>query len=183
MQPSIDINPPENLSKFYFDLQLINDIGVHLIISETDEANVTVAIEGTLKIKNECIICRKNVVHQEMRAHIGGHILRGEVEGSNVCGFCGRDICTIELQATSKKGSNKFFRIGKQDCAYFFHYGRKASSSKRNPCTNRVINCPLGNRTSTIWTYNAKFHYNVKHPGVEIPILIEKKEIDTVRRI
>ena len=99
-----------------------------------------------------------------MREHIGGHLLRGEIEGPNVCGFCGRDTCTIEVQSTSKKGSWNYYKICNQDCSYFFDYGRKAVGSIRDPCTNRVVICPVDTCHSTIWTYNTSSHFDVKHP-------------------
>ena len=58
MQPSINIHPPANLSRYYFDLNMINDIGVHLILSEIDESNVIQTSEGTLNIAKKCFICR-----------------------------------------------------------------------------------------------------------------------------
>ena len=119
------------MSKFYFNLQMINDIGVHLIISDPDESNVVSDTNKSIKVTKKCFICSKYILHQEMRAHIGGHILREEVAGLNICGFCGRDVCSIELQASSKKGTTKFFKINRQDCPYFFDYGRKAASSKK----------------------------------------------------
>lgn len=86
-------------------------------------------------------------------------MVRSEIEGPNGCGFCGRVIWTIELQFTSKNGYSKFYRIGNQDCSYFFYYGRKSEkSTKKNPCTNRIIICPNGSSNSTIWTYNAQAH-------------------------
>ena len=36
IKPSINLNPPEDLTKYYFDLDLIRDMGVHLQLSNTE---------------------------------------------------------------------------------------------------------------------------------------------------
>ena len=183
IKPYIDVNPPLDMSKYYFDMQMINDIGVHLIVSNPDDANVVTGSDSTIQVNKKCFVCKKSVKHQEMRGHIGGHILRDDICGANICGFCGRDVCTIEQQTTSKKGALKYHKISRQDCPYYFDYGRKAASSKKNPCTNRVIHCPIKGCISTIWIYNAKPHYEEKHPEiVDIPE-INIKELKIVKSL
>lgn len=116
-----------------------------------------------------------------MRAHVGGHILREEITGPNICGFCGRDVCSIELKASSKKGAIKFFKISRQDCPYFFDYGRKSACSKKNPCTNRVICYEIDGCISTVWTYNIQADYTEKHPDINnIPMHVESTELKKV---
>ena len=100
IKPFVDVNPPSNMSKYYFDMQMINDIGVHLIVSEPDDSNVVNDSNRTIKVTKKCFVCKKSIIHQEMRAYIGGHILREEVSGANICGFSGRDMRSIELQST-----------------------------------------------------------------------------------
>ena len=40
IKATVDVNPPTGMSKFHFGLQMINDVEVPLIISDSDESNV-----------------------------------------------------------------------------------------------------------------------------------------------
>ena len=66
-----------------------------------------------------------------MRCKVGSHILKEELCGMNICGFCGRDVHNITLKITSKKGAKLLYGIDKWDCDYFFKYG-KAKNLIRN---------------------------------------------------
>ena len=101
-----------------------------------------------------------------MRCHVGKHILKNEIFGVNICGFCGRDTCSVIMKKTSKKGSRQFFGIESCDCEYFFAYSRSKKFSKRtNPCTNRIDRCPIKGCLSNVWSYSFQIHFDEKHNG------------------
>ena len=103
-----------------------------------------------------------------MRAHIAVHILRQELLSPNTCGFCGRDICTITLKVTSRKGTKRIYSIDNWDCDYFFEYGRSKKFSKRsNHCTNHIDRCPIAGCLTNVWKYNFIGHLKEKHPNIE----------------
>ena len=105
-----------------------------------------------------------------MRCHIGTHILRNEIDGPNICGFCGRDTCSIIMKKTSKKGPKQFFGIESCDCEYFFIYSRsKKFNKKTNPCTNHIERCPMKGCFSNVWIYNYAIHFDEKHNGEMFP--------------
>ena len=114
-----------------------------------------------------------------MRCHVGKHILRNEIVGINICGFCGRDTCSIIMKQTSKKGSKKIFGIESCDCEYFFSYGRsKKFNKKTNKCTNRIDRCPMKGCLSNVWLYCFPIHFDEKHKDEEFPVemLITEEE-------
>ena len=53
-----------------------------------------------------------------MRQHVGKHILVGNMEGQNLCGFCGRETCSNEFLKKSWKSKEAFYEI-KSNCPYF----------------------------------------------------------------
>ena len=131
--------------------------------------------------RKTCFICDKKLPHEEMLCHVGTHILQDDVNGPNVCGFCGRDVCVIKLKKTSKKKSKQFYGIEEYDCEYYYNYGKTKKFNKiRNPCTNRVLPCPVGKCLSIVWVYNYQQHFNEKHANEEYPkeMLIEEVEVD-----
>ena len=90
-----------------------------------------------------------------MRCHVGTHIVKEELSGINMYGFCGRDVCSITLKKTPKKGYKLFFGIDKWDCDYFYKYGNaKKFNKKSNPCTNRFECFPVKDCLANIWLYN-----------------------------
>ena len=105
-----------------------------------------------------------------MRCHVGTYILKEELCGMNICGFCGRDVCNITLKKTSKKGAKLFYGIDKWDCDYFFKYGKaKKINKKSNPSTNRIERCPIKDCLANVWLYNYQHHYEAKHHNQEFP--------------
>ena len=109
---------------------MINDMGLKIQASgealneQSETGNIT-------KIKKQCFTCNKLVTWSDMRCHVGTHILKEELSGINICGFCGRDICSITLKKTSKKCSKLFFGIDKWDCDYFYKYGKAKKFKKK----------------------------------------------------
>ena len=87
-----------------------------------------------------------------------------------ICGFCRRDVCSITLKKTPKKGYKLFFGIDKWDCDYFSKYGNaKKFNKKSNPCTNRFKRCPVKDCLANIWLYNYQYHFDAKHSDQEFP--------------
>ena len=66
------------MGKYYFDKQLIQDIGVHLTISKQARAPSASFASGYSKENNGKLIlkkihCTKKIPLQNMRSHVGGH--------------------------------------------------------------------------------------------------------------
>ena len=111
IKPSIDLNPPEGLTKFYFDNNLLKDMGVHLQLSRPNINAQQPHSSGQSIVNKKCYQCNKSIPLSNMRTHIAVHILRQELRSPNTCGFCGRDTCTITLKATSRKGTKRIYRF------------------------------------------------------------------------
>ena len=81
IKPSIDSNPPEGMSNFTFDRQLLLDVGVQLQSEQTVKEHQDIP----------CLVClsKKCYPQQKMRGHIGYHILNDDIAGPIICGFCG----------------------------------------------------------------------------------------------
>ncbi|KDR69600.1 hypothetical protein GALMADRAFT_77244 [Galerina marginata CBS 339.88] len=128
-----------------------------------------------LKAKDEipCRICKKIVHLNEMRNHVGQHILRSlrtrEFElpqiGLNPCGWCGLEGCKTQLIRTAKKTTIS------SNCAYHYRkmvYSRANTCSTASPCTNVPINCPIcpkgrDQQAPTFWKYNLIHHMTEHH--------------------
>ena len=117
-----------------------------------------------LKLMISCFICKVKLELGQMRKHVGVHIHKGTLSGCNICGFCGRDVCTNTLVASAKNSSKQYFRIS-TNCKYDSFIQRKPVFSRRNVCTNHLVQCSVCK--AAIWTYNAKSHYEAVHEGVE----------------
>ena len=149
------------MTMYFFDLNLLRDIGVHLRLTSAENASSTTetpTTSGTSKsqtsaIMKWCFKCNKTLPWSEMRGHVGKHILNEDISGSKVCRLCGRDTCTITLKNTSKKSAKTFFKIDTWDCDYFFDYSRaKRFNKKSNQCTNYLVRCPIKECISDVWT-------------------------------
>ena len=168
MKPIIDPNPPPNMGKYYFDKQLIQDVGVHLSLnqqstSSTPYSTFSSCKERDGKLIKSCFYCKKNIRLQDMRSHVGGHILRDEMGTSRTCGFCGQDACETRVKS-SRKGPKTFISVEESDCPYFFDYGRvKVFNKKKNSTTNRITAFSVKGCKSLVWIYNMKKHFTEKH--------------------
>jgi hypothetical protein len=172
IRPTITLTPPEGLSKYFFDINLMRDMGVHLQLSRTETSGQQQPqTPGQSVVKKKCYKCKKMLPWSDMRMHIGVHILKNDIIGNNICGFCGRvDTCEVTMKASSKKGPKKIYTIEESDCHYTYTYGRsKKFNKKTNPCTNRVERCPIESCLSNVWNYNFLEHLEDKHVGVECP--------------
>ena len=165
MQPTISVI--DGKSFFTFDRQLILDLGVGMKL-QTNKDESTVSLNNRKKtVVRNCKICSKKSL-TAMRMHVGCHILKGEGNDSNTCGFCGLNSCSNVLIQTSKKGADKHYRIQSQ-CSYAETLKRAPVFSARNKCTNYLIKCVICG--IDMWTYNANKHY-FQHGDIECPIFI-----------
>ena len=169
VKPEISLNPPEGCSVFYFDKQLINDIGVHLTLQHSAAENdgssaMPSSSSSSSDVKCKVTKCKKTLPLKEMRNHIGKHIVKGEIpESDNLCGFCGVQGCRAYLQGSSS-GGTRHFNKPMSDCIYYYHYKKVGEKATRyTPCTNRIISCPICN--IYIWSYNMSTHYRKSHDG------------------
>ena len=144
------------MTKYYFDMNFLRDLSVHLQLQTTAESNTT---SNTSVFKKPCFICHKKFPLSDMLCHVGKHILKEDVKGPNVCGFCGRDVCVVTLKKTSKKSGKQYYGIDQCDCEYYHMYGRaKKFNKSNNPCTNRILRCPVTKCLSNVWIYNYQQH-------------------------
>ena len=131
IKPSIELNPPDGMTKYYFDMGLLQDMGVHLQLS-TPASNQSAPGPSTPALKKRCLQCGKSILLSEMRCHVAKHILKGDLADVNTCGFCGNDTCSVTLKKTWKKGNQQFFGIDQCDCRYFYKYGKAKKFNKKN---------------------------------------------------
>ena len=80
-----------------------------------------------------------------------GHILRKDVSGPNICGYCGRGCNTI-LERTHKMPQ---------------------MVTQKNPCTNYIQHCTICG--TCIWKYNLALHYQEAHKDLQAPKLCENE--------
>ena len=190
IKPYISLNPPEGCSVYYFDKQLIQDIGVHLTLinvnqqqsssRSTTSATVSAPTSSTASASGSasgvtCKVCKKkNIQLKDMRSHVGKHIVKRETgpASEHVCGFCGKEGCKHTLQKSSHS-RDRVFNAPKSDCVYHYSYKKLGQKATRyTPCLNRITNCPVCNMY--IWSYNLVPHYHNAHPeedtdAVKIP--------------
>ena len=117
-------------------------------------------IEQTEQSTFKCKLCNKPMGRKNMRQHIGSHILKDNLE--NVCGFCGGQGCDIDISCGSGRGKT-VSEVPQSRCDFYEKFSIKAAAngSKRSPCTNRPIHCPVCTRV--VWFYMS-FHYRSNHP-------------------
>ena len=94
--------------RFAFDKQLILDLQVGLTVSE-QQTNAPAVCRASSSGNVVCKVgrCKKSVKLEKMRLHVGKHILKKEITGINICGFCGDDSCenTLNISSRGKKKS------------------------------------------------------------------------------
>ena len=174
IKPSIDLSPPPGMTKFFFNMGLLRDMGVHLTLSTpgstTTPSSSSSSTSASSQIKKRCTKCSKEIPHAEMRLHVAKHILDGGLSGPKTCGFCGQQTCEIKLKNSSRGKGKTFFKISEWDCPYYFQYGAAKKFNKRNnPCTNIIQRCPISGCLTDVWKYNFQAHFQEKHDGEEYP--------------
>ena len=132
-----------------------------------EEFNDKVKLNNISDLKFKCIVCPQYGANEcffernLLRQHIGQHMLQGHIKShENLCGFCGT-VCGSNNEIVLKTGNIK------SSCKYFYNYssGAAVKSSKRSPCTNRLVPCPSCD--VAIWTYNIATHYINRHGTLE----------------
>ena len=154
-KPKVSANPPDGMTNFYYDEELLHDIGVQLIMSQESSSASSTASCGIKAHK--CNICNTPIAVDRMRGHIGYHILRDHVS-CDVCGFCGLNSCMNRLFRTSKQFGKVYYGID-SNCQLFFRSKRKPVYSKREKCSNYLTKCYVLNCNADIWRYNMVKHY------------------------
>ena len=95
-----------------------------------------------------------------------------------VCGYCG-EVCgnAVNLAESSRKGNNVVYSAY-WSCDFHVSYslGSAETGSRRTPCTNRPIFCPL-KCGIVIWAYNMPEHYKSKHNTTTDYPSIEEKNL------
>ena len=92
IKPDIDLNPPDNLTMYTFEKQLLLDIGVQMQREPVGE-------DVNLMLK-KCTKCNNSIPLEKMCAHIRHHILNGHLSGANIYGYCGGTSCDNRLKKT-----------------------------------------------------------------------------------
>ena len=113
-----------------------------------------------------------------MRQHVGVHIINENISGTNLCGFCGQDLCENVLVKSSAKRSQIFFKL-QSNCPFFVEWKKTPAFSTRNHCSNHLIICEICK--SSVWTYNGTNHYKERHPDVDCPIFITDSEVKKMK--
>ena len=135
IKPSISTNPPEGMTNFYYEKQLLLDIGVQLKLSASaSDSSGSMSGRKTKTVqKLKCKLCNKLIAADKLIGHVGFHILSKHVEGE-VCGFCGFITCSNKLKQTSKNKDKTYYKIDSK-CNYVFPYKRQPTYSRRERCT------------------------------------------------
>ena len=112
-----------------------------------------------------CYVCQKKTTLECMHGHICWHILNEDING-DIFGFCGRNCsCTSSLKKSSSKGDKTYVKVT-SNCEYFHAYKQVPDDITRShKCTNK----PSKNCNSFVWKYNAAYHFQMKHPDLDIP--------------
>lgn len=130
--------------------------------------------------KHSCLLCSESLPINQMRPHVGQHILYSIREIDNPkdltqdlsldpCGWCGLEGCLTQLRL-GQRGSSMI----ESNCIYHWkglkHKDIKEPSEEA-PCTNIPIHCLLcpksiTGQAKTVWKYNAVFHLISEHASV-----------------
>ena len=87
IKPSIDLNPPTDMTKYYFDINLLRDFSVHLPLqpaAESKQINTTSSTSNLSVFKKPCFICCKKFPLSDMLCLVGMHIHKEDIKGANV---------------------------------------------------------------------------------------------------
>ena len=84
-------------------------MGVHLQLASKNSNQQQPLSSAESIIKKNCYKCKKLVPLSDMRFHIGRHILRNEIVGLNICGFCGRHLLNNSEENIKKRFKTIFW--------------------------------------------------------------------------
>ena len=124
-----------------------------------------------------CHCCQKKIKREKLREHVGGHIIRKEVEDFS-CGFCGLKAGhSISLQSTSHKT-----KIPQSNCPDYrkFSLASARTSTQNTPCTNRPVECDICK--VVYWSYYLKKRYEENHAASVCPENISDEEVNAMRK-
>ena len=77
IKSNIHLSPPVRMTKYYFDLNLLRDLFVHLQLQRAESPQMLRnGASNVSVIKKPCFICRKQLPSSEMRCHIGTHFIK-----------------------------------------------------------------------------------------------------------
>eukprot|EP00918_Siedleckia_nematoides_P096737 GHVU01212256.1.p1 GENE.GHVU01212256.1~~GHVU01212256.1.p1 ORF type:complete len:715 (+),score=82.31 GHVU01212256.1:162-2147(+) len=160
----------------------------------TPEGGVGVSVEeavpaatGTGDDVVQCELCDIWVGRQDLRRHVGHHILcgNGVTHRVDTCGFCGESgYCTVGLTAKTSRAVARPL----SSCLLFypFRYGAAASEKK---CTNVPVYCPEcveeKRDPQVFWKYNMGLHWSEMHAELPFPAEFqydEAAEIGAIER-
>lgn len=171
IQPSLVM--VDGTSCFAFDRSFITDLQVKMNEVNGSSSGVSSRKRKAADVgeKKECVVCKKVCLWEKMRHHVGQHILNGDVEGENVCGYCGGSCRTYLERSTRSKG--QWHYKPNSNCQYLWELTRCPGESTSNqPCSNYVEHCRLCGEC--VWKYNMASHYGAKHADhVEVPAISE----------
>ena len=169
VQPSLVM--VEGKSCFGFDRSFITDLQLTMVEKLGEPVAKKRKRNDEPVVMKECHMCKKTCEWSKLRAHVGQHIVIGDVSGENVCGYCG-STCYTSLERSSKCQNEWYYRP-KSSCKNFWELSKKPTvSSDKNPCTNYVEHCKLC--SECVWKYNMACHYASQHPDHEdVPVLDE----------
>ncbi|KAJ7022323.1 hypothetical protein C8F04DRAFT_971636 [Mycena alexandri] len=157
------------------DLPYRNLAGESMFISQA-----ATALIPAQEISDEdvvCLQCHKVLKRQDIRPHVGRHILlarQGVLEpglfepvGTVLpCGFCGRSgTCSINLQKTT----TTYQPMSECPNARSFSIAAALKGSKSTPCTNAPVLCtlcpqnPKQKERPAVWRYNMLGHIRISH--------------------
>jgi len=158
-----------------------------------------------------CDACDKMIYLEFFRAHIGMHILEGDIDAETMpcgmCGLSGRDGCTLNVDVNTKQSR----RSGAEPVMYVrmngvckgytpamrgdvgrlgkIHWKACHKASTKQPCTNVPVVCTAcssrAGQQVWVWKYNLEAHFESKHDGISIPpeALIDDKERQQVKQL
>ncbi|KAJ6600483.1 hypothetical protein DFH09DRAFT_806555, partial [Mycena vulgaris] len=90
------------------------------------------------------------------------------------CGFCLSTHSFCSMVLVKSKGGDGATRIDmtRSRCSNLANLGLAAAmnSSKRSPCTNMPLICPVSPCPDIVWKYNLKRHIRAVHPTANITV-------------
>ena len=75
IKPMIDFNSPTGMTKYFFDMNMINDMGLNIQASGGVLQEESIAGNSSI-IKKKCFTCNELVTWNDMRGHADMHILK-----------------------------------------------------------------------------------------------------------
>ena len=179
IQPEIQFE--DNKVSYHFNKSLIFDIGISMANDTSAKKKEITSLKTGSSGDKKCFLCPKHINIEDIKVHVGKHILDGSAEGPQPCGYCGRgNTCQNKLGKPNKKRGALFYNKVESNCPFYMHTARRVQKpSKKYPCTNYLLKCSICK--ADIWYYNMPHHYQTMHPNHEVP-QIEEAEKDLMNK-